>query len=128
MTPEQRQILIDNPDVPIYAWVDTECVGGDDYAYWYSEVAEIWLTEIVKHPAGAYGDSDWRMWERSEADELRDDYIADDPERWLGDGQERWLGNERSFSDAEITEVAGEYVERLPWEKCILMRVVPALG
>lgn len=39
---EFRQLLIDNPDLPVYAWVDWTVVGGN-YGYWTGEfeMAEI---------------------------------------------------------------------------------------
>ena len=116
------QVIAANPTLPIYAWVNYEVCGSDDYCYWWADKISAKVTEITNHRAGysCYDGTDIRIWEREDEDELRD-LIREDPEEYLRDST-LCIADE-THSAVEIRGLVEEHMASLKWKKCILLRV-----
>jgi len=50
------ELLKENPDLPIFAWVDNEVVGGDDCGRWSGQFGEAEIREYTKVEPYGYND------------------------------------------------------------------------
>jgi hypothetical protein len=133
---ELRQLVTDNPGLPVYAWVDTDVVGGDGYSKWWGDVTRARLAKVTHCTAGR-SDEESDVWEWGDKDDLAQ-YIVEGPTGYL-DGKWAYVydGNDPStgwslghntcdgdtVSDDELYALAAAYVNALEWEDCILLDV-----
>lgn len=57
MNRELLQLIKENPDLPVYAYVDAELCG-DDCGYWMGEFGKATIKEFAKVPSWGYSDTD----------------------------------------------------------------------
>jgi hypothetical protein len=128
---EIAKVLTDNPGLPVYAMVDSEVVSDDNYASYLAHCVSARVSRITCHEAGA--PDGLRVWDYQDIDDLVEDWLADEPTKFLpgewegyeGDGIDYWTFNGKRVDDDDIERIAREYAETLPWEDCILLVVEP---
>lgn len=76
-TDELRQLILDNPELPIVVLTESEVVADDGYGYWYGCNIKFNITEIIEYE-GLYDDY-YRVYEdRDELEEKIANDLADD--------------------------------------------------
>lgn len=76
-TDELKQLILDNPDLPIVVLTETEVVADDSYGYWYGSNIKFNITEIIEYQ-GLY-DNYFHVYEdREELEEKIANDLADD--------------------------------------------------
>jgi len=100
------KLIAENPELRIVPMVDSEVVCGDDFKWWQgswgkSEIDEIYI-------------GDERIYFKSlDCEDLEQDYID---EICFDDKY-------KNLSDEEFGKKAAKHVNRLPWEKVIVVRI-----
>ncbi len=97
------KLVAENPELPMKVFIDGECSDGD---CWYvGEIHDCKVTEITEYGDMYYerDDSDW-------VKEIISDEVYDEPEY-------------ANLTDEEFDKKMDEKVERLDWERVILLKV-----
>lgn len=97
------RLVAENPELPIKVFINGECGDGD---CWYvGEIHDCKVTEITEYGDMYYerDDSDW-------VKEIISDEVYDEPEY-------------ANLTDEEFDKKMDEKVERLDWERVILLKV-----
>ncbi len=100
MNDKLRKMLIDNPKLQMFALVNSDVLGSDDYAYWYGE----------------FGDCEIREYAIVEPFDYDDKTVVfrDDPEEYVID-----LIDNQNFSNDDIEVI----LNKLDWEKAIWVSI-----
>ncbi len=101
------RLAAENPNLPIVAMVQYEVVADDSFSYWLGEIEAVDVEELWV--------SDGRTWTREEAEyeclAIVDDYAPDDV-----------VAKIESLPDEKMQEQAAmEWINGLPWTKCIVI-------
>lgn len=100
---ELLDVIAENPDLPVCAMVSYEGCQGDSYCWWFASSCDAGVDEVVREDEI----NAERLWVRSQdEDEMIEQYVE---------------GDESDASDAEVEELARNYVKNLPWERCVLL-------
>lgn len=106
MNEELIELIKNNPDLPIYAWVDAE-ICGDGYGYWLGKFGRAYIKEYAKvEPYNYYG---------------KDYIFKDDHEEyyeWLIN-KEHYLNMKLYDADREITH----HINNLDYKKAIFVYI-----
>ena len=97
------ELIKQYPDLPVFAWVDSEVVRDDSYMFWLGEFGRAGKTKIVLFEM--YGEE--RVFEYSGRDEI-EEYIWDRSDDDL---------TFKSYDEVET------YVKSLSWEDAILVKI-----
>lgn len=98
------QLIKENSELEIVPMVSTECVAGDNFAYWMAEWGTAKLDE--------YWCSDERIYfKEQDFDSLVDKYIDDNYEQY------------ENLTDDELRKLAEEKVNNYEWIKAIVVHI-----
>ena len=105
-----------HPELPIMALVGSEVVANDDFSTWFGEVFAVSIEELWIYP-----NEDGKTWTKDEA--LGDVFdFADYCSEYLGnrhdDFEQMW-----DMDDEEAERVFKEWINEIPWKKCIVLHV-----
>lgn len=104
-----------HPELPIEALVDSEVVADDDFTTWWGDVFDVSIEELWGYP------NEGKTWTKDEA--LGDvfDFAAHCSE-YLGDRhddfEQIW-----DMDDRDAEKVIKEWINEIPWKKCIVLHV-----
>lgn len=90
----------ENPDLPVYCWVDYEVVGGDEYGRWLGEIGDCRVSNLAMYNDNIYEDQE----------ELIEAYYNQHDDEYEG------------WDDKEIDADIIEHTKYL-WHKAILVNV-----
>lgn len=107
-TKEFLELVKQNPDLPIVPMVDSEIVAEDGYNYWLGSFGSASVNSYV---CIDYYNGDSRFFTKDEQDAV-EEYLADKI-------IDEWEGEE--LSDAEVSKMAHEQAEALPWVEAIVV-------
>ncbi|WP_337439124.1 hypothetical protein [Acidaminococcus fermentans] len=104
---ELLKLAAENPSLPIVAMVQYEVVADDSFSYWLGEIDAVDVEELWV--------SDGRTWTREDAEyeclSIVDDYAPDDV-----------VAQIERLPDEKLREQAAmEWINGLPWMKCIVI-------
>ena len=105
-----------HPKLPIMALVGSEVVANDDFNTWFGEVFAVSIEELWIDP-----NEDGKTWTKDEA--LVDVFdFADYCSEYLGD---RYDDYEMvlDMDDRDAEKVIKEWINEIPWKKCIVLHV-----
>lgn len=103
-----------HPELPIRAFIASDIIGGDEYAYWLGEITSADIEEI-------YTGYEGRVWTKDEAEAEYEELFEEcAPE----DVQEKADTMEDEERDTEIKK----WIACLPWKKVILCYVEGAFN
>lgn len=98
------KLIAKNPDLPIKVFIEGDCSSGEDG--WYAgEILECTVTEITEYKDKYYERDDF-VW----LEDLLSNEVCDNPEYI-------------NLSDEEFDRKIADEVERLGWEKVILLKM-----
>lgn len=101
------KLAAENPSLPIVAMVQYEVVADDSFSYWLGEIDAVDVEELWV--------SDGRTWTREDAEyeclSIVDDYAPDDVVAKI----------ERLPEEKLREQAAMEWINGLPWAKCIVI-------
>ena len=107
-TNELLRLVAENPELPIVAMVNTECVAGDEWGWWSAKVGEPVVDE--------YCCPDDRMYLKADDfDDLVDEFMDNncDDEPW------------KSMTQEELEVEANKVVNGYNWIKAIMLPITP---
>lgn len=99
-------LITKNPELPIFAEVDSEVVADDGYNTWFGEMRGAYITELWSGQT--------KVWEHDEAKNDPDDLL---------DSECPYLDEWESLSQTEYNERTDRWIETRPWTKCIVILV-----
>lgn len=99
-------LIVANPELPIFAEVDSEVVADDGYNTWIGEMRDAYITELWSGRS--------KTWEHDEAKNEPDDFL---------DSECPYLDEWADLSQAEYDERCDRWIETRPWMKCIVIVV-----
>ena len=100
------ELIKENPNLPIVPMVATECVFDDSHGYWMSEWGNASVTK--------YWCDDERFWEYDSFDEL--------VEQWIDNNFEKYP----NLSDEELNNLAEKIVNGYEWVDAIVVYIKQA--
>ena len=104
---ELLKLAAENPSLPIVAMVQYEVVADDSFSYWLGEIEAVDVEELWV--------SDGRTWTREDAEDessfIIDEYAPDDVVAQI----------ERLPDEKQREQAAMEWINGLPWAKCIVI-------
>lgn len=106
MSKELIQLISDNPDLPIYAWVNADIVG-DSCGWWAGEFHSASIREYAEVEPFGWGEQTWVF---KDDDEDYYDHLINSDEY-------------SDMSDEEAKQKVEEVISNLPWKKGIFVWV-----
>lgn len=106
------KLAAENPTMPIVAMVNYEVVAGDEFTYWTGEIASAEIRELWASPR-----EDARIWDREDAKDECEDFV----ESYAPN--EELMRIECLTDDKMCEQAAMEWINKLPWTKCIVIYV-----
>lgn len=106
------KLAAENPTLPIVAMVNYEVVAGDEFTYWTGEIASAEIRELWASPR-----EDARIWDREDAEDECEDFV----ESYAPN--EELMRIECLTDDKMYEQAAMEWINKLPWTKCIVIYV-----
>ena len=97
------KLLIANPELPIVAMVNWDVVGSDEFSWWYGNVADVDIEEVVDN--GKYYE-----WTRSEAEDFPAEFYE-----LYGDG--------KITDDKDKKQAGMELIAKWPWTRVIAVHI-----
>lgn len=96
------ELITKNPELPIFAEVDSDVVPDDGYNTWFGEMRGAYITELWSGQT--------KVWEHDEAKNDPDDLL---------DSECPYLDEWADLSQEEYDERCERWIETRPWTKCI---------
>lgn len=106
MNNELMELIKDNPDLPVFAWVYSDVVS-DDYGTWLGQFSTAYIKEYAKVESYGYGDCTW--------------VFKDEPEDYI-----EWLIETKEYEELtqeEAEKKAKDVVDNLEYKKAIFVYV-----
>ena len=100
------KLMKENPTLEVMPMVDSEVVASDDYSWWLGKFGKAELDECWQSDERIY----FRSWDEEELIEEAMEDISLNPKL-------------ENLSDEELTKMAEERVNKLDWEKVILVKI-----
>lgn len=110
-TAKLLKLAAENPTLPIVAMVNYEVVAGDDFSYWTGEICEVGIEELWSSQA------DDRIWSREDAEDEFEAFVESNAPN------ENLVKIECLTDDKMYEQAAMEWIDKLPWTKCIVLFV-----
>ena len=105
-----------HPELPIEALVDSEVVANDDFNTWWGDVFDVSIEELWRYPneEGKIWTKDDALWDVFDFADYCSEYFADRHD----DFEQMW-----DMGDKEAERVFKEWINEIPWKKCIVLYV-----